>query len=84
MCVAHKNFPIPSRGLSLTKYSVADGIPPDGSNILLVHNGTCTHTIPCMSVNHRGERKEEGSWWEWRGKREMDAGIRGRGHEATE
>lgn len=68
MCVAHKNFPISSCGPSLTTYSVADGIPPDGSNILLVHNGTCTHTIPCVSLNHSGERKwegrEGGSWWE--------------------
>lgn len=67
--------PIPSCGLSRTTYSRADGIPPDGSNILLALSSTCTHTISCVSLTHglgmggqlvgmKGKKRDR--WWKQR------------------
>lgn len=69
-------------GVFHTTCSGADGIPPDGSNILLVHNSTCKHTVAGVSLTH-GEGRKGGWCWEWRSEREMDGGIRGEGHEAV-
>lgn len=67
-----KNFPIPSCDLSLTTYFVADGISPDGSNILLVHNRCCV-------------REGAGGNGEWSGEeRGIDDGFREKRREAVE
>lgn len=68
-------FPPPSCGL--TSCFIADGIPPDGSNILLVHNSTCTRCVTDPQGGRReGDRRGRLVGMRGGEKKEINGGIR--------